>query len=114
MSNALILAEVLKGPKTVGQILDVVEGSSGYVSAACQRLVKAGKIKRVDGSSGPGAHAVYAPPDFKGTVSAKKQNRVHFTVGRDPEHPGHIVHRDPCFYCGARGDLPCKHDRRMA
>lgn len=112
--KAQILAEVLKGPKTVAQIRDAVEGSSSYVSAACQRLVIAGKIKRVDGSAGPGAHAIYAPLDFRGAVSAKKQNRVHFTVGRDPEHPGHIVHRDPCFYCGARGNLPCEHDRRRA
>lgn len=116
MSRDLILAEIARGPKTVAQLLDVVQGSSGYVSAACQRLVKAGKIKRVDGNTGPGpgAYAVYAPLDFHGTVETKRVNRIHFPVGRDPEHPGHIVHRDPCFYCGARGDIPCKHDRRLS
>lgn len=114
MSRDLILAEIMRGPKTVAQLLDVVQGSSGYISSACQRLVKKGQIKRVDGSAGMGAHAVYAALDFKGTVETKRVNRIHFPVGRDPEHPGHIVHRDPCFYCGARGDVPCKHDRRLS
>lgn len=47
MSRDLILAEIKRGPKTVAQLLDVVQGSSGYVSSACQRLVKKGQIKRV-------------------------------------------------------------------
>ncbi|MDZ7894190.1 MAG: hypothetical protein U5M50_04030 [Sphingobium sp.] len=35
-------------------------------------------------------------------------------VGRDPVPESAPVDRDPCFRCGVRGDLGCKHRRAVA
>lgn len=114
MSSAIILAEVAKGPKTVAQLAEVIDARSNLISSRCRWLVKKGKIKRIDGNEGCGVKAIYAAPDYTSKAPIKQTGRVHFKIARAPEHPGHIVHRDPCFYCGARGDLPCKHDRRLS
>lgn len=112
MRSARILDEIMKGPKTVADLREVINCTSGQISASCQHLLKSGKIKRVDGNAGVGAPAVYAPLDFAGKVKGPKVKRVHFVVGNTPPLPGVTVHRDPCFFCGVRGDVPCKHDRR--
>lgn len=117
MSQALILTALQAGPKTVASLADLTGSEPRSVARSCSNLINQGKIVRVDGGSGRGSIAVYAASGSaieQAKGEARAPARLQYPVGRDPEHPGHIVHRDPCFYCGARGDIPCKHDRRLS
>lgn len=42
-----------------------------------------------------------------------KATRQHQVVAGPKITPA-PVNRDPCTWCGTRGDLPCKHNRRAA
>lgn len=43
----------------------------------------------------------------------KRQKPILFTAKADTLPPV-IIDRDPCTYCGVRGDIGCKHNRRLA
>ena len=110
MKRADILAVLQDGPRTAAQIGAALNQLPRNVSRTCSTLISLGVIKRVDGGAGRGSFAVYALDTYAGTYEAKPRNSFHFETS-GPKHPGVTVRRDPCFYCGTRGDVPCRHNR---
>lgn len=62
-----ILAAVEKAPNglTTDVLAKRIKAEGPSVSSACSRLVKAGKLVRKDGATGPGSEAVWAKPPEK-------------------------------------------------
>ncbi|HQS98093.1 MAG TPA: hypothetical protein PK823_16545 [Novosphingobium sp.] len=117
MSRLGILAALKTGPKTTAELLRVTGTWSGGVSRDCAALVKDGRVKRIDGTSGRGSRAIYAlVAETCAAPELKPQTRLF--RGRScvsqPEIPDTYVNRDPCPKCGVRGDIGCRHVRRAA
>lgn len=110
MSQGPILAALSHGPKSGAELADICHQTSAYISRTCAKLRLEGRVKRIDGGSGRGSIATYAlMGDQRAPAAPAKRSYVtrDFDVG--PPHPGVTVSRDPCFFCGYRGDLPCEH-----
>lgn len=60
MSQSKILSALTRGPRTAFQLAETICDSSGSVARTCNKLMRDGRIARIDGGSGRGSKAVYA------------------------------------------------------
>jgi hypothetical protein len=111
MSQGPIIHALRRGPMRTAQLLRLTGTCSGDISRSCANLIRIGAIKRIDGGSGRGSIAVYALADCTAPVpAATRAKRFYHHVAPQPEvTESQFVQRDPCFSCGVRGDLGCKH-----
>jgi hypothetical protein len=59
---------------------------------------------------GPGRPAGGGEPGYTANRLKRSADFIAEREAREPLRPDVVpIDRDPCFYCGARGDLGCKH-----
>lgn len=101
-SSARIRAQTEMTPHEVNAAINHLQASD--------KIVRAGKNRRghtiwaaAEGSAQPAA-------DDDGAEAIEQARKIN--VVADPSVEGRErVHRDPCFLCGVRGDLGCRHRR---
>lgn len=110
-----ILRELAAGPRTSGQLALAIGRDRAATYRNCRALQDRGLIKRIDGTPGRGGIAVYAligddtaPPETS-RDRAGRQPAGAFNQGGNVPLPDSRVDRDPCFKCGVRADLGCRH-----
>lgn len=107
--RAILRALGEHGPLSAARLAELCHEHSGQIARMAARLRDEGRVIRIDGGLGRGTVAIYA---LTGTTTgggqAKRTNR-RARAGDDPAHPGTDSPRDPCWRCGVRGDLGCRH-----
>lgn len=60
LSVSSILRRLAQGPATNAELQDATEDHAGSVARDCAKLIRDGRVKRIDGGRGRGSRAVYA------------------------------------------------------
>lgn len=112
--ESLLLA-LKSGPKSAAELATIVNSKGAYISRDCAKLIKERRVKRIDGGSGRGSLAIYALTNDNTPAPVRRRgaDRLYSDAGGPSVDPARIVHRDPCTYCGVRGDLGCKCAERI-
>lgn len=112
-------------PVTARDITDACDLEREYVHRICRDLIARELIKRIDGREGPGFKATYALASFKGAMTQPAKSSIRGRSIHRIERPkaggnsvakrprplvdADFTRRDPCFFCGTRGDIGCRH-----
>lgn len=109
-----ILERLRTGPKSAGELATSLSTKGAYISRDCARLIKEGRVKRIDGGSGRGSLAIYALSTDNSPAPVKRRgaDRLYSDAGGPPLDTSRIVYREPCSFCGVRGDIGCRCGNR--